>query len=101
VLWINDGFNSEVLWSFWFTFIKWTNVISSLEGFPNGGFGGSWATNNKDRVSDIKNFCKLYAFEDETLISLESSFFCYIFESVVKYLIDLWWSNNSWEKIID
>ena len=52
-------------------------------------------------MSNIKNFRKLDNFEDETFIWLETRGDGAISDSFLKNFIDLWWSNNSWEKIID
>jgi hypothetical protein len=52
-------------------------------------------------MSDFKNFSKLYALKDETLIWLVSALFGAISDSSLKDFIDLWRSVDFWEEIID
>jgi len=52
-------------------------------------------------MSNIKNFRKLDDFKNETLIWLESHVNSAISDSTLENFVDLWWSMNSWEEIID
>jgi hypothetical protein len=52
-------------------------------------------------MSNIKNFRKLDTFKDETFVRLETTSFGAISNSSLESFIDLWWSNNSWEEIVN